>query len=482
MVGLDATPSSAHLPRILKRDNAQMQRNIPNGFKAPNKLSGLAENEPILVGLSGGADSSALLFMLSLYSKESGAKIFAAHLNHGIRGEEADRDENFCREFAKSLNVEFFSKKLDIPAIALQTGESVETAARNERYAFFDSIMELHGIKILATAHNADDNFETLLFNLARGTGLCGLCGIPESRPAKNGVVIRPILSMEKSEIFEFCKANGINFVTDSTNLVNDYTRNKIRNQVIPILKEINSAAIKNASKTARSLKEDSAYLQEATDRFIKEFCNDHSIDAKALCSAPTSIANRALIRLYDEVSNGGTLETVHINAIKELASKSVAHSSISLPCETDAVIEGGKLCFVKRKITEDFFEYEKKLTDGENEIQEAKITVFVNSEQYLKNIYKNSILLHITFDKIDGTLIARNRRQGDKILLGGMHKSVKKLMNEKKIPLELRQRIPVICDDKGILAIPYIGIRDGAAHKSNDKTTNFIKINVCIH
>ena len=320
-----------------------MQNIIPKNFTPPEILSGLPANESILLGLSGGADSSALLFMLSLYSKQSGAKIYAAHLNHGIRGEEADRDETFCKEFANSLGVEFFSKKLDIPAIALQSNESIETAARTARYAFFDSIMESHNIKILATAHNADDNFETILFNITRGTGLQGLCGIPASRPAKNGIVIRPILSMEKSEIVEYCKANNVKFVTDSTNLVNDYTRNKIRNQVIPILKDINSSATKNASKMAQSLKEDALFMQNTADAFINSFSDSSAIDIKELSICPSAVINRVIMRLYSDFSGGQTLESIHVSAIKELAYKGVPHSSVSLPNEIEAIIENGK-------------------------------------------------------------------------------------------------------------------------------------------
>lgn len=459
-----------------------MQNIIPKGFTDPSVLSGLPENEPILVGLSGGADSSALLFMLALYSKKSGAKIYSAHLNHGIRGEEADRDEEFCRRFSESLGVEFFSKKLDIPTMARSAGESVETTARHARYEFFESVMKERNVKILATAHNADDNFETLLFNIARGTGLGGLCGIPNSRPMRNGVVIRPILTMEKSEIIDFCKVNGIEFVTDSTNLCNDYARNKIRNQVIPVLKEINSGATKNASKMTQSLKEDSLCLQSMTGWFIDELGSNYSIETEKLCGSPASIANRALMRLYDELSGGKSLEATHIEAIKALAAKGVPHSSVSLPCSINAVVENGKLCFVYAKATRPApISYEKKLSDGENIIEDAKITILLSKEQYLKNIYKNSTLLRITFDKIDGALIARSRREGDKILLNGMHKSVKKLLNEKKIPLELRQRIPIICDDKGILAIPFIGIRDGATAKSNQSADGLLNVEISI-
>lgn len=459
-----------------------MQNIIPKGFTPPESLSGLPASESILVGLSGGADSSALLFMLALYSKQSGAKIYAAHLNHGIRGVEADRDEAFCKEFSSSLGVEFFSKKLDIPAIALQSGESIETAARNARYDFFDSIMESKSIKILATAHNADDNFETILFNIARGTGLSGLCGIPASRLAKSGIVIRPILTMEKSEIVDFCKANGINFVTDSTNLVNDYTRNKIRNQVIPILKEINSGATKNVSKMTRSLKEDALYIQNQTEYFIGEIENDLSIAIEKLCSTPEPIANRAIMLLYDKISRGNTLEATHIKAIKKLAQKGIPHSSVSLPSNINAKIENGRLFFVRKsKEKEINAEYEIALENGENKIKDTDVAIFFNTEQYLKNIYKNSILLQITSAKINGVIIARNRRSGDKIFINGMHKSVKKLMNEKKIPLDVRARIPIICDEQGILAIPFIGIRDGAAHKQNDTKKEYINIKICI-
>ena len=458
-----------------------METLIPKGFTPPETLSKLPANEPILVGLSGGADSSALLFMLSLYSKKSNAKIYAAHLNHGIRGDEADRDEEFCKNFADSLNIEFFSKKLDIPAIAQRTGESIETAARNARYDFFDSIMQEHGIKILATAHNADDNLETLLFNIARGTGLGGLCGIPESRQTKNGIVIRPILSMEKSEIIEFCKANDISFVTDSTNLVNDYARNKIRNQIVPILKEINSGVIKNTSRATEALKEDSLCLQSITDSFIEANCKNGSVSVKALETAQASVANRSLIRLYGEISNGGTLEATHINALKGLAKRAIPHSSISLPAGIEAVIEDGRLCFVKQKSKPSEISFEARLSKGKNEINTAGVDIYLDSEQYSKNIYKKSTVLYITFDKIKGDLVARNRQAGDKILSGGVHKSLKKLLNEKKIPLYLRSRLPIICDDNGILAIPFVAVRDGARASLNSNDNEKTVIAVCV-
>ena len=455
---------------------------LPREFKAPELLSGLDAQEPILLGLSGGADSSALLIMLAEYAKQVGSRIYAAHLNHGIRGDEADRDEQFCKELCSRVGVEFFSKKLDIPSIASASGESVETAARNARYDFFYKIMKEMGIKILATAHNADDNLETLLFNIARGTGLGGLCGIPESRPMGDCVVIRPILTMEKEEIISFCKSNGISFVTDSTNADNEYTRNKIRNRIIPILKEINPSAVRNASRMTESLKDDSLCLQSMADWFVEELGGNYSIELEKLCGSPSSIVNRALIRLYDEITGGRSLEATHINAIKELARKGVPHSSISLPNGIEARVENGRLCLLTKGNTNFSFDaFNVLLSNGKNEITDAEVEIFLNDLNYSKNIYKKSILLSIESDTIDGALVARSRAPGDKILLGGMHKSVKKLYNEKKIPLELRNRIPIICDKSGIIAIPFIGIRDGARAKQSSTADNTTTVQICI-
>ena len=218
---------------------------FPDSFTAPDIISGMPPQSSILVGFSGGADSTALLHLLKKYAELTGAKLYAAHINHCIRGEEADRDEAFCKSFAQELGVTFFSLRTDVPKIAEQTGESVETAARRVRYEYFDSLMSENNIHILATAHNADDNLETILFNIARGTGLSGLCGIPNIRPCANGVVVRPIINMEKREILNYCEQNSLKFVTDSTNVDTDYTRNKIRAQIIPVMREVNSGAVK---------------------------------------------------------------------------------------------------------------------------------------------------------------------------------------------------------------------------------------------
>ena len=174
---------------------------LPEGFAAPHEISGFDIGTPILVAFSGGSDSASLLHMMRGYADMTGTPIYAAHVNHGIRGDEADRDEQFCRSVAKEYGIEIFVLNADVPSIARERRLSVETAAREVRYEFFARIMEEQNIPILAVAHNADDNLETVLFNISRGSGLSGVSGIPKTRELSIGVMIRPILAVSKSDI-----------------------------------------------------------------------------------------------------------------------------------------------------------------------------------------------------------------------------------------------------------------------------------------
>ena len=444
---------------------------LPREFTPPHLISGRPESASILVGFSGGADSSALLRMLYEYSRESGAQIYAAHINHGIRGEEADRDEQFCRETCDTLGIKLFVLRADLPAISRERCESLETAARNVRYEYFDSIMTEHGIELLATAHNANDNLETMLFNLCRGTSLSGMCGIPETRPC-GGTVIRPILRMSKDRILEFCRENSLSFVTDSTNTDTDYTRNMIRAEIIPALCKINSGAVRNAARLSESLYADMLCLESMKNMFLEGLCENYSIETEKLNGSPDAIVNRALISVYSDISGGGSLEAVHVEAMRRLSKNAVPHSSVTLPRGFEAVIENERLCFRKKEASREIEEYSLTLLEGENSISQTNCEIIIVNSQNAKNVYKNSISMSLASAKINGGLTARSRLPQDKILMGGMHKSVKKLMCDKKVPIELRSRLPIICDSEGIVAIPLVGIRDGA--KGTDLTLNF--------
>lgn len=453
---------------------------IHSKFVPPSSLSGLPEDSSVLVAFSGGADSSALLYMLAEYGKITGAKIYAAHVNHMIRGEEADADERFCKRVAENLGVRIFLLRRDVPAYAVQSGKSVETAARDVRYEFFDKVMRENNIPLLATAHNANDNLETLIFNVARGSGLRGACGIPETRACAGGTVVRPILGMSRREILEYCRENGIEYVTDSTNTDVDYTRNMIRAKIIPSLEQINENAVENASRLTASLRDDALCLEGMTDWFLEELGEDMSIECEKILGSPAAIANRALMAIYKDVSEGGVLEAVHILAIRQLCQSATPHSAVNLPREIDAKIEGGRLHFEKRKKapspTDD---YEVALVEEKTDISAIGGQIIIGNSQTPINIYKKSIPMYFDSAKIYGVLRARNRRAGDKIKVRGVNRSVKKLMCDKKIPLELRYRLPVICDDLGIVAVPMCEVRDGARPAEHSAAENTLAVRI---
>ncbi len=459
-----------------------IEHSLPLQFVSPFALSGKPESSSVLVAFSGGADSTALLSMCVAKAKMTGAKVYAAHVNHMIRGEEADRDEQFCRDTARSLGVEIFVCRKNVPEIARKQSLSTETAARLVRYEFFDSIMQENSIEILATAHNANDNLETQLFNLARGCGLDGICGIPEVRACKHGAVVRPILRMSKSEILDYCRANGLIFVTDSTNTDTEYTRNMIRMEIIPALEKINSGAVENSARLSQALKQDALCLDSMAEWFLEEMNDDASFECEKLLASPPAISSRAVIALYKHVSEGGSLEHIHLTAIRKLCIANVPHSSLDLPHNVKARIENGRLYLEKDKVDctppED---YKVELYEGVNTISSIHAQIIMGNSQNAKNIYKNSILLYLDFDKINGNLYARNRLAGDRIMLHGVNKSVKKLLCDMKIPLSTRYRLPVICDANGIVAIPFAAVRDGAQIKSENKKENAICLQFCL-
>lgn len=448
---------------------------LPREFRTAHALCGADEGESILAAFSGGSDSSAMLDMLAKYCAQTGTALYAAHVNHCIRGAEADKDEEFCRETAKRLGVKIFVLKVDVPAYAQEHKLSVETAARELRYEFFDRIMRENNIHILATAHNANDNLETILFNLSRGCGLSGICGIPPVRKCEGGYVVRPILEMSKTQILEYCRDNGIEFVTDSTNTDTDYTRNMIRAQIIPALMAINSGAVENAARLSATLRDDAACLESMTDWFLESIEDDMSVDTEKLIGSPTAISSRVIIALYREVSGGKSLEQVHVNDIIRLCERCVPHSKIQLPSGIDAKIENKRLYFEKRcELPSAPEEFCVTLTDGKNSIPQINAEIITKDSQD-ENISGNSISLYFNSAKICGSLVARNRQSSDKIKVNGVNKSIKKLLCDKKIPLEIRYRLPVICDDEGVIAVPFLAVADRARTKNGDLELKFI-------
>ena len=428
---------------------------FPSGFTPFHLLSGMDASEPVLVAFSGGADSRALFDLTAKYCRENSSCFYACHVNHGIRGDEAIRDRDFCISAAKACPEcrEIFVLDTDVPALADESGNSLELEARNVRYEFFRKIMVKNGIRLLATAHNADDNLETMIFNFARGSGVRGMCGIPHVRHTDYGVIIRPMLNMTKSDILEYCNDNGLDFVTDSTNYQTDYTRNLIRARVVPLLEEINPKVRNTASRLADTMKEVSDHLRSEAESF--------PLSAKALAAAPGALLPEIISRALNDRGFHVNPEAVHIEAIAELCSKGKEGSSLSLPGSIRCMIENGMLTFAPdTRETASRKGYDIKLSEGNNPLP-GGYSIFIGTDEA-----DGGLSVGIEPHRI-ACLTARTRLEGDKILSGGMHKSVKKLMCDKKIPLSERSIYPMLCDDKGILWIPGVAIRDNESNKN---------------
>ena len=441
----------------------------PKGFCDPRRLAGLGEDAPLAVALSGGADSVALLAMLAPTGHVS-----AIHVHHGIRGKEADRDADFCRRLAAMLGIPFTLLCVDAPAIARARGVSLETAARDARYAALTEHLEKNNIRLLVTAHHADDQLETLLQHLCRGSGLRGLCGIPATRAlSKQVTLVRPLLSLSREELGEYLLETGLPHITDSTNTEPVCTRNRLRLSVIPALSEMWPRAAQRAAECATILSQDEQFLQSLAANFLQKEGDQPAV--AALCALPRPIFARVMQQLLPTPP-----ESVHIEALWELCCKQAPHKGISLPCCRVAV-HGGRLT-VEAARDPGPVSYEIEPEAGETALPEiGGLAVLVsdteNCAYQTKNVYKYSTRISFPSVMIKGKLMLRPRRAGDVILHGGMHKAVRKLPALAKLPPAVRARMPLVCDGDGVLAVPFADtVRDSG--KAKKDTTLYLFFN----
>ena len=414
----------------------------------------------VLVGLSGGADSvMLLLLLLKIKGTLCDFSIRAVHINHMIRGDEADRDELFSKELCRSLGVSFHSVRIDVPAISKKQAMGLEEAARKARYDVFnDIIASNNSLSTVAVAHNATDNLETVLFNMMRGAGLAGIAGIP---PVRDNIV-RPLIYSSKQDITSALCESGIRFVTDSTNADNDYSRNYIRNEIIPRLSHLAGDPSCMAARMCKNLRDDNEYICSVADSFLAENMCEGRIEYKALLSMPKPIFYRVLVKMIERFTDVMP-QTVHVEAVYSLLSG--ANFMYSLPGKIKFICENG-LCYIGNDISEESPEYCVRLHSGVNEIPGYSTVVIISDDKNLEcysNIYKISIQAQIHSDIIDNGLSVRNRQDGDSYIYGGMTRKLKKLFNDHKIPPSKRQHVPVIFDNNGIVWVPGFSVSDRA-------------------
>lgn len=415
--------------------------------------------ERILCAVSGGADSMFLLHWLSSHSEELGISVAAAHYEHGIRGEESLRDCCFVEDYCEEHGISFICEHGDVPQYACDTGIGTEEAARELRYAFLRRAAQSLGCSRIATAHNADDNAETILFNLIRGTGNAGLCGIPPVR----GNIVRPLLGLSRAEIESYLSENDVPHVEDSTNSSDEYTRNRIRHSIIPLMKEINPAFSASAGRTAELLRSDDDFISAFAAEFIEAEYADGSVSAAALLKLHPAVASRVIRMLCPR-----PLQAEHVAAVFMLISDS-GRRCLDLP-GIRLVCEQGRLYF--GDVYSAPFKDVEIIPGRTVSIPEAGVTLSAEESVMTEEVHGLLNTLYIKYDVIAWPLLCTARRPGDSLRIAGRgcSKTLKKLFTENGWTRRQRDASLVLRDVSGILTVCDLALSDRAQAHTGDR------------
>ncbi len=437
--------------------------NLRAHYRLPQDLAELPAKTAVLLAFSGGADSMCLLHLLAEDAKRYHFPLILAHVNHGIRGEEALRDRAFCLHTAKEYGLPIHVLDADVPALAKAHGTGMEEEARRVRYDYFASLMQKEQIPLLVSAHHADDQLETVLFRLARGCTLSGLCGILPVRRFGEGFLVRPLLEAPRAEILQYVKEQGLSYVEDSTNADLSYARNRIRHEVVPVLDGLFPNLSERAALLSTSLREDSDCLSAMAEEFLQAQATEAILSVEALSGLHPALAKRVLAAWIEE-RLGMQISGAQLLSLWELIRNGAGRAEVTLFGETFVRVEQGRVSLHTAR-EEAALSYEFPVQLGKSRVPHSDSCILVKKQGQNTKIHNLSTANTINFaipSAIMKDVFWRSRREGDVILQGGMHRKLRKLYNAKKIPLSLRERLPLLCDGEGILWAPFIGVRDG--------------------
>lgn len=388
----------------------------------------IEQGDKVLVAFSGGADSVCLLYILNILKEEMDFKLYAAHLNHSLRGEAAKRDEEFAKHFCEERGILCISEKKDVREYAKEHGISEELAGRDLRYAFFEREMKSLGLNKLAVGHHADDQAETVIQHLMRGSGIDGLSGMRYKKDGK----IRPLLDLTKKDILQFCLDEGLSYCTDATNFETEYTRNKVRLELIPKMAEFNPNIVTAIAKTSKILAEEADFLEALAEEEYKKI-NNNEIEISKLLSLHTAVLRRVVRRMIESVKNTKKdISFDYTELVISLCKKGETGKEITLCENIIAVVEYGKLKIKKRT--------EKKSLYKEISLEEIKEKVFKFPE--------------------NAKLVLRSRQNGDRIYPLGMKgsKKLKDFFIDEKVLKEVRDEAEILTCNGEIAAVFYGG------------------------
>ncbi len=441
------------------------------------------KGDKVVVAVSGGPDSTCLLYILNELKEELGITLIGAHINHCLRGEESDKDEEYAKKTCEKLNIDFYSKRVDIHKVSEEKNLSCEMAGREVRYEFFKELTNKLNANKVALAHNANDQAETILMRIMRGTGIAGMIGI---RPVRDKIYVRPILHLSRKKIENYCLINNISPRIDKTNLENIYARNKVRLELIPYIEEnFNKDIIKTLNRLSDIVKIDNEYLENISGKEYEKYCEigEHRViinksafvEHEAILSR---IIRSALLELNHNLYN---FEKIHISSIIELQ-KHETGKSIMLP--QNIIVEncyGNIDIHIYVKAIEAYNNQYALNVNEKNIIHPLNKTVRIDvkSKMQYTEFIGNDYIKYFDYDKISEPIILRHRKDGDKFIPLGMvgNKKIKDLFIDLKIPKNKRDEIPLICFGNDIGWV--VGYRVSEKFKVSKDTKNILQIRI---
>lgn len=443
------------------------------------KFNMINHNDAVIVGVSGGADSMTLVHFLLSVKNLFNIKIIVAHVNHCLRGEEAERDQKLVEKFCFENNLELKLLKIDVLKESKKRFLGVEECGREIRYEFFYSLAKENNCKI-ATAHTLSDSIETVLLNLTRGSGLKGLSGIP---PVRNKI-IRPLIYLTREEIETYCEKNKLSFIVDSSNLNRDYNRNKVRLDVIPILKEINPSFETSFKRLMDTVKVENDFIENVANKYLNE-------KVSVIKNLDVAIKTRVIIEFIKRKCEV-KLEKNHVNLIIKMIDQN--KGKVNIPGNFFVFIKNGHLVVQSNlKIGNKCNDFSNgwethfdigslKLCDGTNILLDLMCVpsnqnceYFVNNLKNQKNVFNNLL----DYDTISKSAVFRNRRPGDFFISRNncIRKKLKKFFNEIKFPVEKRYSAVILAKDHEVLWIEGVGVSNLC--KVTKNTKNILRISL---
>ncbi|MBR2743430.1 MAG: tRNA lysidine(34) synthetase TilS [Clostridia bacterium] len=397
----------------------------------------------VLAALSGGSDSVVMLHMLTRIRDEYSLTLEAAHINHMIRPT-AGRDERFCRELCERWGVPLHIRRIDVPALSREKKIGLEECGRRVRYEAFEEIMAARSLRLCATAHNRDDNAETMILNFVRGASARGMSGIPFVR----GALIRPILDIKKADVLSYAKSHGLAFVTDETNADTSYTRNFVRGELMPLIERMNPSFADAAARSAALFSRDEAYLAAEAKRALsrgEDFTSYIKFPLEYLRTLPEAVLSRVVRLSCVRVCGAEPDFTATERAMSAIYEKSGNYAETLIGGAALECAYGG--AYFIREIKPESFAVSVDKDEDTLYFPAAGLKISYKVENYSINFKKFNGILYMDYDIMTSEAFFTERKEGDVFEpFGGAGKrSVKRFMQDNRIPSFLRGRLPVL-------------------------------------